>query len=75
MSDHAKAVEPKIRDVQERIRKMAAEDLGGQLLGIVHGPGWTTLREVALVQAALETHSRHLDELDRSLRALVKAAE
>jgi len=73
--EHAKAVEPLIRDVQERIRKLAAEDPAGKLILTIHQPPWTTPREVALVRAALETHSRHLDELDRSLRALAKAAE
>lgn len=75
MSEHAKELEPKIKGIQDRIRKMAAEDHAGRLFQIIHKPGWTTLREVKLVQAALDAHARHLDEINQSLRALVDAAE
>ncbi len=72
---HGKELEPKIRGIQERLKKMAAEDHADRLLQVTRQPGWTTLREVKLVKAALEAHIRRLDDLDHSLRALVEAAE
>ena len=75
MSEHAKELEPKIKGIQDRIRKMAAEDHAGRLFQIIRKPGWTMLREVKLVQAALDGHARHLDEANQSLRALADAAE
>ncbi len=75
MSEHAKELEPKIREIQERLRKMVAEDHAGRLSKIILNPGWTTPREVKLVRAALESQKRRLDELDQSLRSLVEAAE
>lgn len=73
--EHAKLFEPKVRDIQERLRKMSKEDCAGRLLQITHQPPWTTPREVKLVQAALDAHSRQLDAVEHSLRQLVEGAE
>jgi hypothetical protein len=75
VSEHAKELEPKIRNIKEQLKRMTSEDHSERLLQIIHRPGWTTPQEAKLVHAMLDSVAHHIEGVDRAQRALVAAAE
>ena len=55
MSEHAKTFEPKIRALQEGLKKITSENNTEQLLLIIHRPGFTTPQEAEFVHAMLDS--------------------
>ncbi len=45
------------------------------LLGVIHRPGWTTLREVAMSAALVDSMSAHAQALAKSHASLLRAAK
>ena len=68
MSEHAKQLEPKVRQFQERLGKMGT--LGDDLLNIMHRPGWTTLIDVQFVALSLDSLNYQLEGVERAYKAL-----
>jgi hypothetical protein len=73
MSDIAALVK-KVQNVHQAISDLAREDLGGQLVPIIHRPGWTTIAEYALVEASLESLRTHIEAARAHCRQLKEAA-
>ena len=75
MSEHVKQLEPKIRKIQEHIKRMGTEDQADLLWQIIHRPGWTTIIEGQFVAAMLDSVTQHLEAADKTHRTLVSIAE
>lgn len=75
MSEHAKVLEPKIRQIQEQLKKITSDNHTEQLLVIINRPGFTTVQEGELVAAMLDAAHHQLEGFHRAQRALVAAAE
>ena len=73
--DHVKQLEGKIRDLQDIFGDFgdAKRDLG-QLLKIIHNKGWTTIAELALVDAVLNAEKRYAQATLQLNRALLSGA-
>lgn len=48
--------------------------LGGVLGGVIHRPGWTTVAEFALVEAALDALQRQVEAASDHYHRLIEAA-
>jgi hypothetical protein len=75
MSEHATALEPKIRALGDQLTSITSENFSQTLLTIIHRPGWTTPQEAELVHAMIDALTHQLDGVGRAQRALVAAAE
>jgi hypothetical protein len=67
-------LEPEIRDIQERLQKMASENYADQFLQIIHRTGWTDT-QAHLVRVTLDFVEHQLEGIDRAQRALIQAAD
>jgi hypothetical protein len=75
MAHDIAGLERKIRTLKEAISKLHDADYTGVLTGIVHRPGWTTVRELEFVLAAVENTQNQVGTLHKSLDALVTIAD
>ena len=75
MSDHVKALEPKIRNMQALHSKIVSENHAEQLLLVIRRPGWTTPQEAQLVHAVIDSLTYQMEGIDRTQRALLAVAE
>lgn len=73
MAHDLSELERKIEVLDRRVTELASMQVRKQLVPIIHGPGWTTIAEVALVENAVEslTHSieGHIQQSKRLLEA------
>lgn len=67
-------LEPEIRDIQERLQKVASDNHAEQLLQILHRTGWTDT-QAHLVRVILDSLVYQLEGIERAQRALVEAAD
>jgi hypothetical protein len=67
-------LEPEIREMQEKLQRMSAENYADRLVEIIHRTGWTET-QVHLVRVVLDSVVHHLDGIERAQRALIEAAE
>jgi len=75
MSEHAKELEPKVRQLHERLSRLVPEEHTEQLLQIIRRPGFTTPREAQFVHAMLDSLNHHLEGVESAHRALVSIAD
>jgi hypothetical protein len=75
MSEHTKTIEPKIRALQEQLKKISSEKNTEQLITIIHRPGWTTVREAEFVHAMLDSLAHQIEGVNRAHQALVTVAD
>ena len=73
--DQINKLDKKINDLKKKLAAVGqGEDLD-LLLGVIHSPGWTTLREVAISAALVDSISAHTDAIAKGHKALLKAAK
>ena len=75
MSEHAKALEPKIVGLHQQLTKLASGNDGERFLQIVRRPGWTTPQEAQLVHAMLDSLSHQMQGIEASYNTLIDVAE
>jgi hypothetical protein len=75
MSDHVKEMKPKLKNIQEQLKKMTSENHPEQLLQLIHKPGFTTPQEVLLIHAMLDSVTHQLEGLLNAQNALLAACE
>jgi hypothetical protein len=75
MSEHARTLEPKIRALQDGLKKITSQNNTDQLLTIIHRPGFTTPQEAEFVHAMLDSLAHQVEGIDRAHQALVAAAD
>lgn len=68
-------LEEKVRELDKGLKDLAAQDVSTKWGHIIHGPGWTTLAEFALVEGAIETLQEHVQAIHNHLNKLSSAAE
>jgi hypothetical protein len=73
MSEHAKTLEPKIRALQEGLKKISSQT--EKLVVIIHRPGFTTPQEAEFVHAMLDSLTHQVEGVDRGYQALVAVAD
>jgi hypothetical protein len=73
MSEHAKTLEPKIRALQEGLKKISSQT--EKLVVIIHRPGFTTPQEAEFVHAMLDSLAHQVEGVDRGYQALVAVAD
>jgi hypothetical protein len=74
MAHNIQRLEDKCRGLDQALAELAGQKVGGRLGGIVHGPGWTTIAEFALVEANLDSLHAHVALLARQVQELTAAA-
>ena len=67
-------LEPEIHEIQERLKRVASDNSGEQLLQILHRAGWTDT-QAHLVRVILDSLVHQLEGIERAQRALVEAAD
>lgn len=67
-------LEPEIREIHERLQKVASESYADQLSQIIHRTGWTDT-QAHLVRVILDSLLHQLEGIERAQRALVEAAD
>jgi hypothetical protein len=75
MSEHAKTLEPKIRALQEQLKKISSDKNTEQLVTIIHRPGWTTPQEAEFVHAMLDSLAYQIEGVQRAHQALITVAD
>jgi hypothetical protein len=65
----------KITDLKELLGTLGEGKDLDELLAIIHRPGWTTLREVAIATALVDSMTSHAQVLTKTHAALVKGAK
>jgi hypothetical protein len=73
MSEHAKTLEPKIRALQEGLKKISSQT--ENLVVIIHRPGFTTPQEAGFVNAMLDSLAHQVEGVDHAYQALVAVAD
>jgi hypothetical protein len=73
MSEHAKTLEPKIRALQEGLKKISSQT--EKLVVIIHRPGFTTPQEAEFVHAMLDSLAHQVEGVDRGYQTLVAVAD
>lgn len=73
MEHDVSKLEKRIRAHHDKLRNM--ESLPDQLIGIIHGPGWTSIAEWAFVMLAMDALEQHVESISRIQRQLVEAAQ
>jgi hypothetical protein len=74
MSHNIARWEQKLRELDDSLVKLAGAKYPEQLIGIIHRPGWTTISENELVEAAVETLQGQFAVFNRGLDNLVITA-
>ena len=75
MNDHVETLEPKIRAVQEGLKKISSDKRTEQLLLIIRKPGFTTPAELEFMHGALDSLAHQIEGVDRAHGALVAVAD
>jgi hypothetical protein len=70
-----KALDKKINDLKKLLASLGQGEQLDALLAVIHKPGWTTLREVAISAALLDSMSAHTQALVKTHAALLRAAK
>jgi hypothetical protein len=67
----------RLKDRIDRIDQTISDlgELKGQLSGIIHKPGWTTVAEFALVEAGLTSIHTHVEATANHYKQLIEAAQ
>jgi hypothetical protein len=68
-------LERQLNELGRSIHELAAANHNQILGGIIHGPGWTTLAESALVSGMLDAMQNQVNEVARQSERLLSAAE
>lgn len=72
---HIARYEKKILEAQQAVSQLPGDDYYGNLLGVIHRPGWTTIAEGLFFEALVDTiHARARELADLHIR-LKEASE
>ena len=70
-----KKLHQKITDLKQQLASLGGGEQLDELLVIIHRPGWTTLREIAISMALVDSMSAHAQVAAKTQVALVKGAK
>jgi len=71
---HVEQLDERIRDLSAAFADLGTSDDFKELFRIIHGPGWTTLPEVFLMNALVDSAERAVDDARRVRQALLEGA-
>lgn len=74
MAHDLSKLERQIEVLDRRIGELASLRLTKELVPIIHGPGWTTIAEVALVENAVESLTHTVEGQIHQTKRLLDAA-
>jgi hypothetical protein len=75
MAHDLSKLERQIETLDRRITELASLKMTKELVPIIHGPGWTTIAEVALVENAVESLTHSVEHHIQSTKRLLEAAK
>lgn len=70
-----KKLHKKITDLKKLLASLGKGEQLDALLVIIHRPGWTTLREVAISEALVDSMAAHAQVLAKTHASLLKGAK
>ena len=73
-SEHIEYLERRLKELRKKLAGFEQQSPFGQLLEIIHRPGWTTVAEARFFEAALDSLETQIETLKRDHQNLLKAA-
>jgi hypothetical protein len=72
--EHVNELNRRLRELKAAYVSLGASDDFEELFQIVHGPGWTTLPEIFLMNALVDAAESNVQDAQRLRKALLEGA-
>ncbi len=72
--NHVSELNGRLREIEAAYAKLGSSDDFEELFRVIHGPGWTTLPEIFLMNALVDAAESNVQDARRLRQALLEGA-